>query len=106
MLNMVLGRLLFFNLRVTPSTLPSRESSLVLRVSGSANMTDPLLLVGEGGPASNWTAERMGRFKASFVSVSALDACFDSTLLFPPNGFSISSTLVGREGVHRDHVCG
>lgn len=68
MLNCVFGRALFFA-RLSPSKLPSREpASLLLRVSGSANMIDPLLLLGDGGPRLCWfmfgTVARLGRFKA------------------------------------------
>lgn len=69
MLNRVLGRLLFFFLS-PPAMLPSRESaSLVLLVSGSANMSSSTLLgTGDGGPLE--VKERVDR-KGLLVSVEA-----------------------------------
>jgi hypothetical protein len=108
MLKLVRGRLLFLSLR-EPSMLPSREpDSLVLRVSGSANMTEGFRL-GEGGPL--WPAD----FKEDFVSpedfanrLCSLD--LDRSVVAPPlssetvealaNGLNMFTRLVGIEGVH------
>lgn len=62
MLNEVLGRLFFLEF-LLPSMLPSREPlTLVPCDSGSANMIEPVLFVGEGGPESWPITERVFRF--------------------------------------------
>ena len=64
MLNCVLGRAVFFARKT--SMLPSREPvSELLRVSGSANMTEPLLRLGDGGELLTGTVARMGRLRFS-----------------------------------------
>jgi hypothetical protein len=105
MLKLVLGRLLFLSLR-DPSMLPSREpESLVLRVSGSANITEEFRL-GEGG------ALMPAAFREGFTSpvafanrLCSLD--LDRSVGEPPlsseapaKGLNMFTRLVGIEGAH------
>ena len=66
MLYDVLGLLPFLGDRFFPSKLPSRELlALVTAESGSANMTEAVLLLGDGGPEAerSWDKTlRVGRF--------------------------------------------
>jgi hypothetical protein len=108
MLKLVLARLLFLSLR-EPSMLPSREpDSLVLRVSGSANMTEEFRL-GEGGTLIS------AAFREDFVNpeifadrLCSLD--LDRSAVEPPlssdvagtlaKGLNMFTRLVGIEGAH------
>lgn len=112
MLKRVLGRMAFFA-RLSPSKLPSRDpASLLLGVSGSANMIDPLLLLGDGGPRLCWlmfgTVARLGRFNvdnsfclwaSAFAWRAASLGVFASSGL--AKGLRMLIRLVGRDAVHR-----
>lgn len=73
--------------------LPSREPlRLVPCDSGSANMIDAELLVGEGGPESRAIAERLRLClsSATFLGCSSAEA----------KGFKEAMKLVGNDGTH------
>jgi hypothetical protein len=106
MLKLVLGRLLFLSLR-EPSMLPSREpESLVLRVSGSANMTEGFRL-GEGGPLMSAAFREGFTSPVAFANrLCSLD--LDRSVGGPPlsseeapaKGLNMFTRLVGIEGAH------
>jgi hypothetical protein len=94
MLKEVLG-LLFFFACLLPSMLPSREPlRLVPCDEGSANMIDAELLVGDGGPESSASADRVRACLSPFWVVSA---GFSAAV---PKGFNDAMKLVGSEGTH------
>jgi hypothetical protein len=102
MLKLVFARLLLLILR-EPSMLPSREpDSLVLRVSGSANMTDEFLL-GEGGPLLPVAADSFAdRLCSLDFDRSVVDPPFSSAVVEVAlaKGLNMFTRFVGIEGVH------
>lgn len=97
MLKVVLGLLFFFLL---PSMLPSREPlTLVPCDSGSANIIEPVLFVGEGGPDS-WPimARALRGWMPFCCDVSSVTSLGVSAAA---NGFNEAIRLVGSEGTQR-----
>lgn len=94
---MVLG-LLFLFARLLPSMLPSRDPlKLVPCDSGSANIIEAELLVGEGGPefwAKSERAERCCMSPSGCASVASLG--FSAAA----KGFNEAIRLVGSDGTH------
>jgi hypothetical protein len=91
-----LGLLLLFD-HLLPSMLPSREPlKLVPCDSGSANITDTELFVGEGGP--EFCARRERAERCMLVVCCASVISFD--LSAAAKGFNEAIRLVGSEGTH------
>ena len=101
----VFGFSLFFVLR----TLPARDPSLLLKLSGSGNI-DSSSLDGDGARSASSEAvalpgrreEKKDNRLAGGAFVSSIDLLLSSL----PNGFSMLITFVGRLGVHRASVLG
>lgn len=113
MLYEVFGLLLFFGDRFLLSKLPSRELLALENCdSGSANMTEAMLRVGDGGPVVNegsWeNMARVGRFLGCALAAPsgrdsfASRASFES--LVAAKGLSMPMRFVGSEGTQRDCI--
>lgn len=110
MLYDVFGLLFFLGDRFFPSKLPSRELlALVICDSGSANMTEAVLLLGDGGPEVEGSWARMasdGRFLSGCFAAPSGPEFFASRALLESSsvakGLNMPMRLVGSEGTQRD----